>query len=69
MTRKPESQGQRAPRRAEEPELHRLKGELLLARAPENPSDADACFRKAIAIARRQGAKSLELRAVMSASS
>ena len=51
-----------------EPELHRLKGELLLARAPENPSDAEACFRQAIAIARRQRAKSLELRAVMSLS-
>ena len=51
-----------------EPELHRLKGELLLARAPENPADAEACFRQAIAIARRQEAKSLELRAVMSLS-
>ena len=49
-----------------EPEMHRLKGELLLARDPENPADAEACFRQAIAIARRQRAKSLELRAVMS---
>ena len=48
------------------PELHRIKGELLLARAPEHPSDADACFRQAVAISRRQRAKSLELRAVMS---
>ena len=48
--------------------MHRLQGELLLARAPENPADAEACFRQAIAIARRQGAKSLELRAVMSLS-
>ena len=38
-----------------EPELHRLKGELLLARAPANPADAEACFRQAIAIARRSG--------------
>src|SRR6266498_319852 len=30
--------------------------------------EAEACFHKAIAIARRQGAKSLELRAVMSLS-
>jgi predicted ATPase len=51
-----------------EPELHRLKGELLLARAPESPSDAEACFRQAIDIARRQSAKSLELRAVLSLS-
>ena len=51
-----------------EPELHRLKGELLLARGPENSADAEACFRQAIAIARRQRARSLELRAVMSLS-
>jgi predicted ATPase len=51
-----------------EPELHRLKGELLLARGPEHSSDAEACFRRAIAIAHRQRAKSLELRAVMSLS-
>ena len=48
--------------------MHRLKGELLLARAPENPADAEACFRQAIDIARRQSAKSLELRAVLSLS-
>ena len=51
-----------------EPEMHRVQGELLLARAPANPADAEACFRQAIAIARRQGAKSLELRAVLSLS-
>jgi predicted ATPase len=51
-----------------EPEMYRLKGELLLARAPENPTDAEACFRQAIALARRQSAKSWELRAVMSLS-
>ena len=49
-----------------EPELHRLRGELLLARGPDDPSDAEACFRRALASARRQGAKSLELRAALS---
>jgi predicted ATPase len=44
-----------------EAELHRLKGELLVG-APE----AEACFHQAIEIARRQKAKSFELRAVMS---
>jgi predicted ATPase len=48
------------------PELHRLKGEFLLALEPENPAEAEACFRQAVAIARRQQAKSLELRATMS---
>jgi predicted ATPase len=46
-------------------ELHRLKGELLLQRgAPEG--EAEACFRRAIAVARGQEAKSWELRATLS---
>jgi predicted ATPase len=49
-----------------EAELHRLKGELLLILSPENQVDAEACFRQALDIARRQQAKSLELRAAMS---
>jgi predicted ATPase len=51
-----------------DPEIHRLKGELLLAYAPESPADAEACFLQAIASARRQNARSLELRAVLSIS-
>jgi predicted ATPase len=46
-----------------EAELYRLKGELLLGSA-----EAEACFHQAIAIARRQKAKSFGLRAVMSMS-
>jgi predicted ATPase len=49
-----------------EAELYRLKGELLLARSPEQHAEADTCFRQALAIACRQQAKSLELRAAMS---
>ena len=49
-----------------EAELHRLHGELLLRQAvPEAPA-AEACFQEALAIARRQQAKSWELRAAMS---
>jgi predicted ATPase len=51
-----------------EPEIHRLKGELLLTLAFKSPTDAESCFRQAIASARRQKAKSLELRAVLSLS-
>jgi predicted ATPase len=51
-----------------EPELHRLKGEFLLTLAPESPKDAESSFRQAIASARRQEARSLELRAVLSLS-
>jgi len=49
-----------------EAELYRLKGELLLARATGQDTEAETCFRQALEIARRQQAKSLELRAAMS---
>ena len=52
-----------------EAELYRLKGELLLAGCPRSSSaEAEACFQQALAIARRQQAKSWELRAAMSLS-
>jgi predicted ATPase len=51
-----------------EVELYRLKGELLLTRSAEHHTEAERCFRQALEIARRQGAKSLELRAAMSLS-
>jgi predicted ATPase len=47
-------------------QLYRLKGELLLRRSAEHQAEAERCFRQALEIARRQGAKSLELRAAMS---
>jgi tetratricopeptide (TPR) repeat protein len=49
-----------------EAELHRLKGELLFAQAGADRCEALACVREAIAVARRQGARALELRAVTS---
>ena len=51
-----------------EPELYRLKGALLLARATEHDTEAETCFRHALEIARRQQAKSWELRASLSLS-
>ena len=49
-----------------EPELHRLKGEILL-RQPEEPiSQARDCFSLALEIARSRRANSLALRAAMS---
>jgi predicted ATPase len=49
-------------------ELHRLRGEFLLRRAESHAScfEAEASFRKSLAVARQQQAKSLEFRAVMS---
>jgi predicted ATPase len=52
-------------------EIHRLRGELLLRQAPapgggDPEVEAEDCFRRALDLARRQGAKSLELRAALS---
>jgi predicted ATPase len=49
-----------------EAELHRLRGELLLRQAVPEVQAAEACFHEALAVARRQQAKSWELRAAMS---
>jgi len=49
-----------------EAEIHRLKGELLLKQNDSNTAEAQGCFQRAIQIASRQAAKSLELRAAMS---
>jgi predicted ATPase len=51
-----------------EAELYRLKDELLLALSAEQHAEAETCFHQAIDIARRQQAKSLELRAATSLS-
>jgi hypothetical protein len=57
--------------RSYEADLHRLKGDLLRQKAAEAgpksglEAQAEESIREAIAIARRQGAKSFELRAVL----
>jgi predicted ATPase len=51
-----------------EAELHRLKGDVLLQQAAPDAAQAESCFHQALAVARRQQAKSLELRAAMSLS-
>jgi predicted ATPase len=52
--------------RVGEAEVHRLKGELLLARSPSDAVGAEASFREALEIARGQRAKSRELGAATS---
>jgi hypothetical protein len=47
-------------------EAYRLQGELLLRQATPHAAQAQACFQQALAMARRQEAKSWELRAAMS---
>jgi tetratricopeptide (TPR) repeat protein len=50
-------------------DLHRLKGELLLKKSKRNSTgtsrEAETCFRRAIEVARKQKARSLELRAAI----
>ena len=45
-----------------EAELHRLKGQLLVSLTADNAAAAEACYERAINVARGQGVKSLELR-------
>jgi predicted ATPase len=49
-----------------DPELYRLKGELLLQQHPDNQAKAETCFHQALAIAQNQQAKSFELRTATS---
>jgi predicted ATPase len=49
-----------------EPELHRLKGELLLQQSLDHQAEAETCFHHALEIAQTQQAKSFELRTATS---
>ena len=52
--------------RAFEAELNRTRGEILLECDPANPAPAEEAFLSAISVAKRQGARSFELRAALS---
>jgi predicted ATPase len=52
--------------RCHEAELHRLKGELLLAESPDGIAGAEPCFHRALSTARSQRSKGWELRAALS---
>lgn len=47
-------------------EIHRLQGELLLHQSPSNRPAAEACFQRALALARQQSARTFELRTATS---
>src|SRR4029450_11417463 len=49
-----------------EAEISRLRGVLLLRQTVPPQEEAETCFQRALDVARRQEAKSLELRAAMS---
>jgi len=47
-------------------EAYRLQGLFLLRQSTPAPAQAEGCFQQAVTIARRQGARSWELRAATS---
>ena len=49
-----------------EAEVHRIAGEIALMSPERDAAKAEACFERALAVAREQQAKSWELRAAMS---
>jgi predicted ATPase len=57
------AQTDRTGQRHAEAELHRLRGQALLALTPPRPTEAEAAFRTAIRVAHDQGARLLEHRA------
>jgi adenylate cyclase len=57
---------ERTGERYQEAEIHRLRGALLLQRSVSDAPQAEAAFQQALAVARRQQARSWELRAATS---
>jgi predicted ATPase len=57
---------ERTNERRREAEIHRLRGELLLLLRGRHWAEAEACFERALAVAREQGARMWELRAASS---
>jgi predicted ATPase len=51
-----------------EAELYRLRGSFLLRQPGTAQAEVETCFQRALDVARRQEARSLELRAAMSLS-
>jgi predicted ATPase len=51
--------------RGADAELHRLRGDLLRRLPSPEFTEVEACFRKALAVAREQGTRGFELRAAV----
>jgi predicted ATPase len=49
-----------------EPEIVRLRGEILLSQSRRNAAEAEAAFRQAMGIAAQQSCRAIELRACVS---
>jgi class 3 adenylate cyclase/predicted ATPase len=57
--------GDRTGHRTFDAELHRARGDMLLKRDPANPAAAEEALQTAIAVAKKQGTRSFELRAAL----
>ena len=60
------AQTEKSDERYLEAEIHRLRGEFLLAQSTDDQPEAERCFHQALDVARKQEARSLELRAATS---
>jgi predicted ATPase len=60
------AQAERSGERYCEAEIHRVRGEVLLAQSTDDQPEAERCFHQALDVARKQEARSLELRAATS---
>ncbi len=60
------TQVEKTGERQSEAEIHRLRGVLKLTLSPEEPLEAERCFRQALDVAKRQQARLWELRAAVS---
>jgi predicted ATPase len=58
--------GEASGQRWADAELHRLRGELLQSLPSPHWAEVEACFRRALDIARAQGTRGFELRAAVS---
>jgi predicted ATPase len=56
---------ERIGHRTYDAELHRVRGEMLLKRAPANPAPAEEALQTAIAVSKQQATRSFELRAAL----
>jgi tetratricopeptide (TPR) repeat protein len=60
------AESERTGQRWYEAESHRIRGQILLKHNPSNPAPAEEAFLAALAVAKRQGARSFGLRAALS---
>ena len=56
---------ERTGQHSQDADLHRVRGDILLQAEPPDPSAAEGAYRKALDVARVQGARTFELQAAV----